>query len=219
MRYIILCGGKYDNFHKPKQLLKVNGEVIVERTIRLLRENGITDIAVTSNNGDFDYLDVPVLRHLNSYEYIKGEKYGWWLDAFYPTDYPVCYLFGDVYFSDDAIKTIVETQTDDIEMFGSIPPFSNNYYKDWIESFGLKVVNTKHLSRAIEKTKELARQGKTWRKNPIIWELWTVIKDLPLQTTAGEYPYNYTKINDYTTDVDDIGDVIKLEEVLNNDSN
>ena len=33
MRYIILCGGKYDNFHKPKQLLKVKkfneGDVLV----------------------------------------------------------------------------------------------------------------------------------------------------------------------------------------------
>ena len=219
MRYIILCGGKYDNFHKPRQLFKINGEVIIERTIRLLRENGVYDIAVTSNNGDFDYLDVPVLRHWNSYELKRGQKRGWWLDAFYPTDEPVCYLFGDVYFSEDAIKTIVETQTDDIEMFGSIPPFSDNYFKDWIESFGLKVVNTKHLSDAIEKTKELARQGKTWRKNPIIWELWSVIKDTPLQTKAGEYIYNYTKINDYTVDIDDIGDVVKLEEVLNNDSN
>ena len=38
MKYIIMCGGKYDEFEKPKQLLEVNGEVIVERTIRLLKE-------------------------------------------------------------------------------------------------------------------------------------------------------------------------------------
>ena len=44
MKYIIMCGGKYPKFEIPKQLLKVNGEVLVERTIRLLKENGITNI-------------------------------------------------------------------------------------------------------------------------------------------------------------------------------
>ena len=35
MKYIIMCGGKYRGFETPKQLLKVNDEIIVERTIRL----------------------------------------------------------------------------------------------------------------------------------------------------------------------------------------
>ena len=28
-----MAGGKYDKFETPKQLLKVNGEVLIERTI------------------------------------------------------------------------------------------------------------------------------------------------------------------------------------------
>ena len=38
MRFIIMCGGTYGE--KPKQLLHVKGECIVERTIRLLRKCG-----------------------------------------------------------------------------------------------------------------------------------------------------------------------------------
>ena len=209
-----MCGGKYKDFTTPKHLMKINGEVLVERTIRQLKDNGIKDISISTTNPAFDYLNVPILKHKNNYEYEKGEIQGEWMDAFYPTNEPTCYMFGDVYFSDEAIKTIINTETDDIEMFGSIPPFDINYIKEWIEPFALKVVNTNHLKESIEKTKELARQGKTWRKKPIMWELWTVIKDVPLQTKAGEYIYNYVKVNDYTTDIDDKNDIEKLERIL-----
>ena len=57
MKYILMCGGNYPKFEVPRQLLKVNGEVLIERTIRLLRENGITDIAISTNNKAFDYLE------------------------------------------------------------------------------------------------------------------------------------------------------------------
>lgn len=213
MKYIIMCGGKYKEFDTPKQLLKINNEVIVERTIRLLKEHGINDIAISTNNPAFDYINVEKLRHQNSFEHEyknEGAK-GWWLDAFYPTNEPTCYIWGDVYFSEEAIKKIVETDTDDIELFGSAPPFAYNYIKEWVEPFALKVVNVDHLWKSIKRTKELALQGKTWRKNPIIWELWTVIKDVPLQTKAGDYKYNYVAINDYTTDVDSKDDIIKIE--------
>jgi len=214
MKYIIMCGGDYDRFKLPKHLQKVNGEVIVERTIRLLKENGITDISISTNNPAFDYLDVPKLRHNNPYVYRQDGTEGYWVDAFYPTKEPTCYIFGDVYFSEAAIEKIIKTSTKDIELFGSTPPFAKNYCKSWVEPFALKVVNTKHLKEAIEETKELARQGKTWRKNPIMWELWTVIKNEPLQTEAGKYKYNYTAINDYTTDVDDQKDINQIENFI-----
>ena len=214
MKYILLCGGEYEEFKTPKHLLKVNGEVLIERTIRLLKENGIKDIAVSTNNPAFNYLDVPILKHDNYYEENKNGKKGEWLSCFYPTNKPVCYIFGDVYFSDEAIKTIINTKVDDIEMFGSIPPFDYYYTKTWVEPFALKVADTKHLKESIEKTRQLAKEGKTWRKVPIMWELWTVIKDVPLQTKAGEYIYNYVKINDYTTDIDDINDIDNIERAL-----
>lgn len=209
-----MAGGKYNQFDIPKHLFKVCGEVIIERTIRLLRKNGIEDISISTNNPAFNYLKVPKLRHDNSYEFQYGQISGWWVDAFYPTDEPTCYIFGDVYFSEKAIKKIIETKTDDIELFGSMPPFAKEYPKEWVEPMALKVMKPKHLKEAVAKTKELAKQGKTWRKNPIMWDLWTVIKNVPLQTKAGEYKYNYTAINDYTSDIDDKEDIERLEKIL-----
>lgn len=216
-RYIIMCGGNYKHWETPRQLSLINGEEVVARTIRLLRENGIDDIAISSNNPVFEKFGVPVLQHDNLYiaQGFKIEQ-GDWFNAFYPTNEPTCYLFGDVVFSDEAIKTIVETETDDIEFFGSRPPFADNYIKTHEEPFALKVADTNHLKKAIAKTRELNEQGKFWRK-PIMWELWTVIKDAPLQKTKGEFPAEYIVINDYTCDVDWKEDVIKMNLLLGGD--
>ena len=65
MRYIIMCGGTYGE--KPKYLLMVRGECIVERTIRLLRECGAEDIAISTNDDRFEWLGVPILKHENDY--------------------------------------------------------------------------------------------------------------------------------------------------------
>lgn len=199
MKYIIMCGGQYQRWSTPRQLLKVNGEVILERTIRLLRENGVEDIAISSNNSIFGVWGLPLLMHENSYNANGYDNFtGYWCDAFYPTDEEVCYIFGDVYFSPEAIKTIVETDTDDIEFFASAPPFPPEYRKPWAEPFALKVKNTEHLKNAISLTKQYQDQG-LFKRKPIMWELWQVIQATPLNQI--NY-HNYTVINDYTCDID-----------------
>ena len=215
MKYIIMCGGDYNNFETPRQLSVINGEELVARTIRLLRENGVKDIAISSNNPIFEKFGIPVLKHDNKYIISKDNKVvdGQWFNAFYPTDEPACYIFGDVYFSPDAIKTIVETPTDDIELFGSKKPFASNYCKTHEEPFALKVVNQKHLRQSIERTRELDEQHKFWRK-PIVWELFTVIKDAPLQTKRDQYTTDYVGISDYSVDVDRPDDVEKIEHYI-----
>ena len=216
MKYIIMCGGEYKQFETPRQLSKVNGEELVERTIRLLRENGVEDIAISTNNPIFEKFGVPILKHENPYVVSEDCKIvgGQWFDAFYPTDEPACYIFGDVYFSEEAIKTIVETPTDDIELFGSKKPFASNYCKEHEEPFALKVNNQKHLREAIEKSRELDELHMFWRK-PIVWELFTVIKNAPLQTKRDQYTTDYVGISDYSVDVDRPEDVERIEKAIN----
>ena len=211
MKYIIMCGGTYKKWETPRQLMKICGEPIVARTIRLLREQGIDDIAISSNNPIFEQFGVPVLNHDNDFIVSKElDAVGYWVDAFYPTDEPVCYLFGDVVYSPRAIQTIIETETDDIEFFGSAPPFSKDYIKPWAEPFALKVVNTDHLKHAISLTKQYAERG-LFKRHPIMWELWQVIQATPLNQI--NY-HNYTVINDYTCDIDSKDDARLFEEIL-----
>lgn len=201
MKYIIMCGGDYHS-DIPKHLLTVKGEPIVARTIRLLRNNGITDISISATDDRFEQFGVPVLRHDNRY----GDG-GMWLDAFYPTTDPACYVFGDVVFSPAAIKTIVETDTNCIQFYASTPPFSNMYHKNWAEPFAFKVRDQEYFHKCIERTKEYGNQGK-FHREPVSWELWQVIKGGPLDWI--DYT-NYQPINDYTCDVDYPSDLDQIE--------
>ena len=207
-KYIIMAGGHYQKWDVPRQLIEIYGEPIIARTIRLLRENGVEDISISSNNDVFEQFGVPVLRHNNDY-YARqyNDMDGYWCNAFYPTTETVCYLFGDVVFSPKAIRTIVETDTDDIMLFGSKYPFATDYPKWYIEPFAFKVRNTDHLQRAISECKRLDKEG-VFNRKPIAWELWSVI----CGTDPNAINDNYHAINDYTCDIDnpnEIADVIK----------
>lgn len=211
MLYIIMCGGNYKSWEIPRHLTEINGEPVIKRTLRLLRENGVEDIAISSNHPAFERFGVPVLHHENSYTAIDTEIVsGYWCDAFYPTDEPTCYIFGDVVFSPEAIHTIVETETDDIEFFASSPPFAKNYLKPWAEPFALKVMNTEHLKCAISLTKQYAERG-LFKRKPIMWELWQVIQAAPLNHI--DYK-SYMAINDFTCDIDRKSDARLIEKII-----
>lgn len=207
MKYIIMCGGEYPQWETPRQLTKVGNETLIERTIRLLRANGINDIAITTNNSKFDFLNISIIHHKNSF--VCGRS-GKWIDAFYLIDEPVCYLFGDVLFSENAIKIIINTNTDDIEFFASSPPFDKNYIKRWAEPFAFKVQNIKRFKECIEKFNYYESKGLFNRKPAISWELWQVIKSTQLNYIHYD---NYTVINDYTCDIDSPADIGKFRSI------
>lgn len=211
MRYIIMCGGHYDKWDKPKHLTEINGEPIVARTIRLLKENGVEDIAISSNDDRFSALGAPLLKHRNPYHLPKDtDAKTPWLDAFYPMTESVCYIFGDVVFSPRAIQTIVRTETDSIEFFASAKPLADIYPKHWAEPFAFKVSDTERFFKAIEQTKKLDKEGQ-FKRQPVSWELWQVIKGTPLNKV--DYT-NYTVINDYTCDIDSPEDIKLFEQII-----
>lgn len=210
MKYIIMCGGIYPQFEKPRQLTEIFGETLVERTIRLLRENGIEDIAISTTSDAFNSFGVPVLRHENKYHYTVNTD---WLDGFYPTNDPVCYIFGDVYFSPAAIQTIVNYKVDDVMFFAhGIGVYTYNYIKDWGEPFAFKVMDTDYFKKCIELTKEYDRQG-LWQRMPVSWELWQVIRG----TKLNQIVRNYAEINDYTCDVDHKEDIERIQLMVSPD--
>ena len=188
MKYIIMAGTNSDGFKEPRQLFEINKEPLIARTIRLLQEAGIDDIAISSNDSRFEKFGVPVLRHENHK----------WLDAFYPTDEPTCYIFGDVLFSMNAINTIVNVVTDDVQFFASAPPFTKQYIKKWAEPFAFKVQDQEHFQEAIRVCNGYAKQG-LFKRPPIAWELWQVLKQTPLNEIRYD---NYCVVNDYTCDID-----------------
>lgn len=219
MKYVIMCGGVYQQWETPRQLTVVNGESIIARTVRLLIHNNVElqNIYVSTNNGVIENycnsVGIQVIWHSkNNWVVPKPHvSTGDWCDAFYPTGEPTTYLMGDVVFSPEAIKKIVNTQTDDIEFFASAPPFAPDYSKPWAEPFAFKVVDTDHLKQAQEECRYLHRLGK-FRREPLAWEFWQVVKGTELNKI--DYT-NYTVINDYTCDIDVPSDAKKFERLIN----
>lgn len=201
-----MCGGFACDCEKPKHFFEFRGKSIVQRTVDLLKECGIDDIAITTSPNrvdDYKVFGVDVIP------YNSNNRPFVWLDAFYPIDEPVCYIFGDVVFSPEAIKTIINTPTDDIEFFASAPPFAQNYPKVYAEPFAFKVVDYKEFQRCVRQTKDFSKSG-IWHRHPISWELWQVIK----QTAPNKIRYdNYVAINDYTCDVDYEGELSQWENI------
>lgn len=231
MKYIIMCGGEYKEFETPKQLLKVNGETLVERTIRLLKENGITDIAISTNNPAFDYIDVEKLKHKNEYvhELEGGQPVGCWLNAYYPTNEECCYLHGDVYFSEEAIKNIINAKVKDTLFLCTCDWSDKRYIKSpqnfkGREPFGYIVKNQKIFRDAINDLLRMTDNSEF--KNgikPFSWHLYRYLNGLDLCKESKKFTDinnifdkdgDYLVINDYTTDIDNEKDVKVLEEWL-----
>lgn len=199
MKYIIMCGGKYDFFETPKQLTEVNGETLVERTIRLLKQNGVEEIFISSNNPVFDKYGKR-LEHENTFEVIDDKTYGYWLDAYYPTNEPCVYLHGDVYYSEKAIETIVNYKTDKNIFIGN-EVAKNKEHQNWGEPFGWIVNNQEIFRKGIDLCKYLQDIGRIKRNVAISWELYRLLNglDVNIQDVLEE---SYLTIADETDDID-----------------
>lgn len=210
MIYVIMCGGVYEKFQTPKHLSVVKGERVVDRTIRLLKENGIKDIYISATDPRFNSCDAPRLIHQNTYKQENGQQYGYWLDAFYPfkdLNTKVCYIFGDVYFSEEAIKTIVNYKCNNNTLFGTSIA-KNKEHKNWGEPFAYIVNDYKAFKNGIEAVKKMQDDGKTIRM-PVVWELYRYLNnfDVNIQQINDD---TFVCIDDGTIDIDDPKQIEKL---------
>lgn len=158
-RAIILADGKGTrwNWPTPKHLTVINGEVILHRTVRQLSAHGIEDIWITSHDtryttpGSTRYEPPDNLYQIDRF-YACREL---WLGR------ATIFLHGDVYFSDAAIDTILNTETVDYRYFQRTHA-SKITGKPWKEGFAMTVVDTNLLVRACSHLREIAIQtGRT----------------------------------------------------------
>lgn len=115
---IIMADGKakrMEGLNKKKQLIEIDGEKIIDRTIRQLRALGIEPVIAT-HFGDFDYLDIArIIPENNNHEIKKfsaNKKY-------YSKYKETLFIWGDTYFEDCDIEKIVQTKVDKYKFFGS----------------------------------------------------------------------------------------------------
>lgn len=213
MKYVIMCGGNYKDFDEPKQMTRVHGERLVDRTIRLLREAGAKDICITSLDIRFESCGVPVLKHENNFVVKNDETvHGFWLDAFYPhftDDTQVTYLFGDVWFTKAAIETIVNAHVTQNTLVGNKTAM-NEWHANIGEPFAYIVTDYRTFMEGVEAVKAMHAQ-KLLLRHPIVWELYRYLNglDVNIQTIL---PETYICIDDGTIDIDRPEEIERLGE-------
>ena len=183
MKYIIMAAGagtRWNNYlGVPKHLIEINGETLLGRTTRLLKENGVENYIITCADP----------RYAQYGPTTPQTYYDCEIDRFEESlvDGPVCYLYGDVYYTEDAMKTIVETQTDDILFFG------HNY-----EIFAIKIANRELFFKCKATVKHLYLTHQIGRC--IGWEVYRCMHNIPYE--EHKITERYVKILDGTDDID-----------------
>lgn len=182
MSYVIMCAGEGKRWNNylgiPKHLVEINGEPLLERTTRLLKENGITNYIITSSDERYkQYGETKEQSHkdceIDRFEEIESNE--------------ICYLYGDVYYTEEAIKTIINNKTENILFFGS----------EW-EIFAIKVKNKKLFFEHKNKVKELYLKEELNRC--IGWEIYRSLHNIPFE--EHKITEDYIKILDDTDDID-----------------
>ena len=144
-----------------------------------------------------------------------------WLNAYYPTKEEACYLPGDVYWSEKAIKIVIETQTDDVVFFaapGEQDGRRHRNIKRHREPLGFKVVNQEHFRTSINALKDMIDK-RIFSVDPVSWTLYKYLNNLKIDYNSWnndifDKPGNLVRIDDITTDIDSERDIPKLEEEI-----
>lgn len=115
MKYIIMADGKgrrWQNYMGlDKHCIPIDGETIMERTVRLLREyDAVAEVIVTSHNKALN------IKGAERYE-PKNNVYE--IDRFTEELIAdnVCFLYGDVFYAEETISRIVNDRSDEAVLF------------------------------------------------------------------------------------------------------
>lgn len=139
-RIFILCAGKNTKYYGiTRQLLKINGEEILRRTIRLIKEECNDEIFIITNN----YIIENNIKNLYDGGVVifhpAGERYH--MESLYSTKKEWVerniFLFGDIVFSKQAIKKILNSDNK-LSFFFRVKPhlYLNKRYP---EMFGMLI--------------------------------------------------------------------------------
>ena len=144
-----------------------------------------------------------------------------WLNAYYPTEEEACYLAGDIYWSEEGIKKVIETETNDVVFFaapGEQDGRKGINIKKHREPLGFKVVNQEHFRTSINALKDMIDK-KIFSVDPVSWTLYKYLNNLQINydnwnNDIFDKPGNLVRIDDITTDIDSEGDIPKLERLI-----
>lgn len=174
MKYIIMADGKgtrWNNYHNiPKHLIEIDGETLLARTVRLLRENDArADIVITSHDPRYE---VPGARRYEPQNnHLEIDRF---TEELIADD--VCFLYGDTFYSESVIQKIADTPAEKLLFFGNERSI-----------VAIKVVDGALFRQHVDRVRALFLAGKI--EKCIGWQVYQSFEGLPFgeKTIAADY--------------------------------
>ncbi len=174
MKYIIMADGKgtrWNNYHNiPKHLIEIDGETLLARTVRLLRENdALADIVITSHDPRYE---VPGARRYEPQNnHLEIDRF---TEELIADD--VCFLYGDTFYSESVIQKIADTPAEKLLFFGNERSI-----------VAIKVADGALFRQHVDRVRALFLAGKI--EKCIGWQVYQSFEGLPFgeKTIAADY--------------------------------
>lgn len=205
MRAIIIAGGEATRWGgylgKPKHLAEVDGEPILARTVRLLRENGVATPYIVAKDHNYRGIASGATVYIANLNPKNGDadKFLSSRELWSPFERTVIF-YGDVFFTEDAIKRIVEFNSNDWTLFCRKDGSSITGGR-FGECFAISFY-PKDRRRNIKALEKIANDWSTGRlKRCGGWEFYREIVGLTINDSH-QLTTNYVEINDFTEDFD-----------------
>lgn len=190
MKYVIMADGKgvrwnnHDNI--PKHFIEINGETLLGRSVRLLNElDKEAEVIITSHDPRYE---IPGARRYEPQNNILE------IDRFTSEliENHMCFLYGDTYYSEEAMKKIIQMGTEDLLFFGNGKTI-----------VAVKIEDASIFRYHVNRVRELFLEGKI--KQCIGWQVYQSFLNLPFgeKKIAGKYVY----IQDGTQDFNEPEDL------------
>ena len=207
MRVIIAAGGeseRWNNYRNtPKHLVEIEGQVLLNRTIKQFKKY-TNDIILIAKDDRYIFKDIVVEKPLYGEWYDFGKLYS--SNHLWSNNRTII-VFGDVYFTDEAVKKIVSNK--DSYKFFIRRTGSKLTGKKNAEIFGIAFSSDMNstIKTNIEHLINKAQIG------PGTWQLYFYMHGINHIRQIGRQTKNsgHIEINDWTDDFDYPQDLIKWE--------
>jgi len=194
MKYVIMADGKgkrwnnYDNI--PKHFVIINGETVLSRVVRLIRQYDTeADVIITSH--DQRYEVEGARRYEPKNNVLEIDRFTEEL-----IEDNMCFLYGDTYYSEEAMQRIVNMKVDDIHFFGNGKSI-----------VAIKITDAELFRYHVNNVRELFLKGEI--NQCIGWQVYQSFRGLPfgIKQVVDKYEYLSDDTQDFNTpdDLQDVG--------------
>lgn len=189
MKYVIMADGKgarWNNYQDiPKHFIEIDGETIIGRTVRLLNQyDKEADVIITSHDPRYELEGAR--RYEPKHNVLEIDRFTTEL-----IEDDVCFLYGDAYYSEDAIRHIIEDKVEDILFFGNGRSI-----------VAIKIKDASVFSYHVNRVRELFLAGQI--EQCIGWQVYQSFQDLPFgeKRIAGKFVSLSDRTQDFNTPED-----------------